>query len=305
LTGLKKPLWVLAAALGGALLTSCGSGSQAPAGIYGNPPAVEDYLEALTGDYELLPRLFQPERENALSKGEYRGLVETYRRSGLEALPAPDRLSLLAVAEAGFLAHARTLRYSLTAEPSSTGDGTNFHGQALLEEVYGDAEGPFVTARRVRGATVEWRWGLLPNRDATAPNERLDLVTYPADEGQPAVATVWENRAGRWSCITFADTGQSYAWGELVYVRRFAEYAQGELVGPDKVGGRPAYRLTTKGYPSNVDITYWLDAETLWLRLYEYEQAGIRYTVKLDAVNEDITIEPPDVDVECVEERPE
>jgi hypothetical protein len=281
------------------VLASCGSSRDH---LSSHAPAMEDYLQGLTGDYELLPRLFQPEREGPLGEAEYQRLVESYRKSGLEALSTWDRSTLLAVVEAAFLAHARTLRYSVTAEPSPTHDGDDFHGQAVSEEVYGNPEEPLITARRVSGGAIEWRWAWLPRRDAKAPDERLEILAYPSEEPQSAVATVWEDRGGQWSCVTFADTGQSYAWAELLYVRRFAEYAHGELVGPDTVGGRRAYRLTTKGYPSDVDITYWLDAETLWLRQYEYEEDGIRYTVKLEVVNEDIRIEPPDVDVPCVEE---
>src|SRR3972149_3312578 len=48
LARLKKRLCIAAlAALGGALLASCASGSEAPAGIYGNPPPVEGYLDNL------------------------------------------------------------------------------------------------------------------------------------------------------------------------------------------------------------------------------------------------------------------
>jgi hypothetical protein len=47
------------------------------------------------------------------------------------------------------------------------------------------------------------------------------------------------------------------------------------------------------------------DAETLWLRQYQYEDSsGALITVKLEAINEDIRIVPPDVDVPCVEGTP-
>lgn len=53
-------------------------------------------------------------------------------------------------------------------------------------------------------------------------------------------------------------------------------------------------------------MQYWLDAETLWLRQYQYEEpSDALITVKLKAINEDISIEPPDVDVECVENAAE
>jgi hypothetical protein len=293
------------AAIGAALLASCASGSEAPVSIYGNPPALEDYLEALRGDYELLPRLFQPERQSPLHEAEYRVLVDRYRKSGLEALATLDRQSLLAVAEAAFITHAKTMRYSVTSEASQTGDSDDAHGQAVLEEAYGDPDAPVVTARRIKGRAIEWRWAWLPRRDAEAPGQRLELLTYPHEEAESAVSTAWENRGGQWSCVRSEDRAQGFAWGELLHLRRFAEYTQGELLGRDTADGRPAYQLETKAYPSDVDLTYWLDADTLWLRQYEYEENGIRYTVKLEAVNEDITIEPPDVDVPCVEEQPE
>lgn len=69
----------------------------------------------------------------------------------------------------------------------------------------------------------------------------------------------------------------------------------------DSVDGRPAHKFQGVGAEQR-DLTYWLDAQTLWLRQYEFEEDGIRYRVKLEAVNEDIRIEPPDVEVECVED---
>ena len=85
----------------------------------------------------------------------------------------------------------------------------------------------------------------------------------------------------------------------------FGRFARGKLEERDILDERPAYRMAAESIESYPDITYWLDAETLWLRQYAYEEDGIRYTIELEAVNEDITIEPPDVDVECVEEQPE
>jgi len=112
----------------------------------------------------------------------------------------------------------------------------------------------------------------------------------------------WDRTGNVWKCGRFKGSGDAWGTAQLVHLGRFANYARGEFLNRDVVDGSGAYRLRAKGEGSDPDAVYWLDAETLWLRQYEYEEDGIRYTVKLEAVNEDITIEPPDVDVECVEE---
>lgn len=118
-------------------------------------------------------------------------------------------------------------------------------------------------------------------------------------------ARAWDRRGAGWVCSAVKAGREEWSSAQMAYLALFADYALGDLMGSDAIGGKPAYRFTSERPPRYVAITYWLDAETLWLRQYEYEEDGVRYRVKLEAVNEDIVIEPPDVDVECVEQEPQ
>jgi hypothetical protein len=298
------------AALGAAaLLAACASRSEAPVGIYGNPPPVEQYLDAL------LPGFAVEQELDQLDPDLYASIVRRFRQGGLEALPDDDRSRLLHVAQVAFLSHAETARYGVSSRDASPVDDPSHDGEATIEETYVRASyAPWestvshLTARRVSMDRVCWSLGLWPWWDAKCQGELRLLVDFVSPEQQSdidtAIVTQWGNIDGEWMCYRNAPTSsyRYYAaeldrWGMFVRIAKW-----GTLVGRDELDGEPAYTFED---PQDRSVHYWLDADSLWLRQFEFEDDGIRYTVKLEAVNEDITIEPPDVDVECAEEQPE
>jgi hypothetical protein len=297
--------------LGGAWLVSCSSPQHEQVRIYGDPPPLEEYRSGL-GDYQFIAESFDPQG-TVLSDERYRALVAKYRQGGLDSLSETERVSLLYVAETAFLAYAATLRYSVSSDGPVDAGGIPMVS-ATLEELYQDVEAPSedlswhlhvpsVAARRIQGSSVSWSWGQLPARNPQAPTERREFFDFHPETNFVTSAT-WDRDGGAWKCATFKGTDANWGLAHLAYLGRFGSYARGDLEGRDTLEGRPAYRFSIRGDPAWEDQTYWLDAETLWLRQYEYEQDGIRYTVKLEAVNEDIRIKPPGVIVECGEGKP-
>jgi hypothetical protein len=287
---------VLVLVLSSLLAVSCRSEGEPP-GIYGEAPPMEDY-RANVGAYESLADL---------SDKDYRAAATKYREHGLEAFSTTDRESLLLIAQAAFLAYADTLRYLATREKPEGKPQGLARGRAVLEESYEEGRFASLVARRVTGKDTAWPWTVEPRAESQAPSEHLEFYGIEAKQGTPSRAvtlTVWDKRS-QWTCTTVSISEENWSLGQMAHVGVFADYARGDLVGQDSVEGRAAYQFRSKRSPGYVETTYWLDAETLWLRQYEYEEGGIRYVVKLEAVNEDIRIEPPDVDVECIEEETE
>lgn len=174
---------VVAVAVAGVLLAACAS-SGGPATIYGDPPALQEYRDNL-GDLEILldrgSALF-PTRAGP-SQGEYRGLVDMYHEQGLQGLSNGERESLLLVAQFAFLAHADTLRYSLTTEDATAKTGNPAGGEVILEEVYRQGIVPSVAARRISGKDVAWPWTVEPRRDLGSPAERVEVYEVEVEEG--------------------------------------------------------------------------------------------------------------------------
>lgn len=301
LAGVTKRVSALVAiAVAAALLTSCASSERAPASTYGNRPAMEEYLDNL-GTYEPFVELAAGRQP---TKQEYEAIVQSYRAGGLEGLADDDVRVLLAVSQMAFLSYQRTLRYSIVARETGPLDGGGLKGDAVLEEVYVMWNGVrAMVARRLAGRAIEWRRSLAEYNPNAGP-ERLDIFEVPPETSEVVTEVVWEKSSSGWRCTQQTSYGGYFGLLGLGYEGRFSQLAKGTLLGKDAIDQRAAYPLLLKGdsVQSIPDITYWLDAETLWLRQYEYEEDGIRYTVKLEAVNEDITIEPPDVNVPCVEE---
>jgi hypothetical protein len=277
---------------------SCGSHGEPPA-IYGDAPAMEDYRSVL-GELDPLTQegsLFFPDSV-APTEAEYRHLSSRYRENGLEGLSPEERQSLLVIAQLAFLAYVDTIRYSVSAADSAAGRSAAHEGRAVLQEVYQHGELPFLTMRRVEGKAIDWPWASDPVWDPGAATEALLFVEGSPESSDFVPVTVWERRAGQWTCATGRTSSVDMYGGIFVHFRRARDWASGEA--PARVGdvaGRPAYEFQMRGR------TWWLDSETLWLRQYEYEEDGVHYLVKLEAINEDIRIEPPDVDVECIEEE--
>jgi hypothetical protein len=260
---------------------------------------LEDYVVNL---HELQPLLEQGsmffERAHAPNEAEYQAIVREYRERGLGGLAADDRQSLLLVAQIAFLAHADTLRYHVTAEDTSGTAQNGRTGEALLEEVYLHREAASITARRLQGTAIDWSWASLPTWNPSAPGEKLEFF-QEAPQGAALVTVVSKDtRQGGYACSTIKVSGSDWGLDHVDYYSEFRAFGLGVPVGSEIVDGRSSYKF------EQGQATYWLDAETLWLQKYEYQESGIRYTVKLEAVNEDIRIEPPDVDVPCVEETP-
>jgi hypothetical protein len=286
---------------GAAGLTCSSSPQRQPGAAYGPAPGLEEYRSGLAG-YEFIAESFDPEG-TLLGDEEYRALVAKYREEGLGSLSNAERVSLLSVAQTAFLAYAVTLRYSVSSDGPVDAGGVAMVS-ASLEEVYRHLSMPSVAARRIVGSGISWSWTRFPARDPETPDERREFFEFDPEDAKFVTSMTWD-RAGRaWKCATFKGSGGAWGMTHLVHLGRFANYARGEFLGRDVVDGRLTYRLRAEGEGFDPDVVYWLDADTLWLRQYEYELDGIRYTVKLGAINEDITIEPPDVDVPCVEETP-
>jgi len=159
-----------------------------------------------------------------------------------------------------------------------------------------------------------WGWLSDPLWYTNAPDESVGFVSEWSGESQFVTSTEWEKRDGRWTCTIATGEATPFALAMGVRVGNLQDYVLGDLLGPDEVDGHAAYKFYNLDRTTGREITYWLDAETLWLRQYEYEGGGcdesgcwgegIRYTVKLEAINAPIRIEPPDVDVPCLEEEP-
>ena len=296
-------------ALGWAVLASCTSSEERPrpvnsalptASPLGGPPALEEYLGIL-GEYAWDIEVIQDHPEP--SDSEYQELVARYREEGMEGLPTEDRQLLLAVAQVAFDAYPDTLRYSVTGKETAATMGETRHGEAVLEEVYRRPPAvPPLAARRVLGRGISWGWPSDPRWNPSAPDERVELYPEQPGESEMLTSTEWEKDDGRWICTTRKGEAGVFALAMGVRLGNLQDYVLGDPLGPDKVDGRAAYKFYSLDRTTGRETTYWLDAETLWLRQYEYERDDIRYTVKLEAINEDIRIEPPDVDVECVEE---
>jgi hypothetical protein len=265
--------------------------------IYGDAPPLEDYRRML-GELEPLMEeggvFFGQSR--GPSEAQYEAIAAEYRRRGLKALSADDKQKLILVAQIAFLAHVDTLRYLMTAEDAEKDSQDGHYTDAVLEEVYRHRLALSVAARHINGGRVSWSWVSAPVLDSKAPDERLEVFEDLPDDAE--LITSWDNRSGEWQCSATKISGSDWGMAHVDYYSAFRGFASGQLVGTDVVDGRDAYRF------QGAELDYWLDADTLWLRQYEYERDGIRYTVKLEAVNDDITIEPPDVDVPCVEETP-
>jgi hypothetical protein len=308
LAGIKKLLWVLAVAFSAALLASCASRSEAPATTYGEPPPVEEYLGSL------LPGFATEQELDRLDPELYASIVSRFREGGLEALADSDRGELLHVAQVAFLSHAETARYRVTSRDPPAGGDPSHDGEATVEETYvrssyapWESTVSHLTARRVTMDRVCWSLGLWPWWDAGCQGESRLLVDFVPPEQQSqvdtAIVTEWGNIDGQWMCYRNAPTSSyRYYAAELDRWGMFVRLRKAMLSGRDTVDSQPAYRF--EDYQDR-SVQYWLDADTLWLRQFEFEEDGIHYTVKLEAVNEDIRIEPPDVDVPCVEEQSE
>jgi hypothetical protein len=303
--------------LGWATFAACTSSGEGPTGPMGGlptssdgPPALEEYLGIL-GEYAEAIEALQD--QPAPSESEYRKLVARYREQGMEGLPTEDRQLLLAVAQAAFEAYPDTLRYSVAAKETAATTGEVREGQAVLEEVYRHPPAvPPLAARRLQARAIVWEWVSDPLWHADAPDYSVGFVGEGSSESEFVSSTIWEKSEGRWTCATGRTRLSDFAVAEVVRVGRLQDYVLGELLGLDTIDGRATYKFHNFNRTTGREITYWLDAETLWLRRYEYEGPGVlpaafggahmRYTVKLEAVNEDIRIEPPDVDVVCTEE---
>jgi hypothetical protein len=261
------------------------------------PPTIEDYRDELALAFEGVLRNF---RDPAPDELEYRAIVEKYYQQGLEALSPYETRALLVAAQAAFLSHARTLRYSLVTEEVGARTMEGVPGDATLEEVVPYPGVLGVLRRRIVGSGVDWPATDVPSA-APAPlaHERIEFLGNRPEHGGALSVTAWDKLDGRWTCTVMRSTQGILEMAAMGRPRNFARYALGEFVGLDTVNGRRAYKLGPAGAG---DITYWLDPDTLWLIQYEYERYGVRYLVELEAINEDIRIEPPDVNVECVEE---
>ena len=269
-------------------------------------PAVEEYLDIL------LPGLAAETELDQLDPGRYSSLVSRFREGGLEGLSESDRTELLRVAQVAFLSHAETARYEVTSRDRSPDTRQSHEGAATIEEVYvprtlsgNSPTGSTVYhlgARRTNTDGICWSWGLEPYWDAECRGELRLFVEfvwgeqYP--EGATAIITEWSNADGQWTCYrTDAASGYRYYAAALDHWGGFMRFAKGTPTGRDILDGQATYRFDLG------PIQCWLDAETLWLRQYEFEDPnGALITVKLEAINGDIRIEPPDVGVECVEE---
>ena len=311
---MKRPQTLLTMALA-ALLLCCGETTgRAPTETtdrqvsgYGEAPALEEYISTLQQGYRdcVQQGIFFFQGVTPPNEQAYRAIVRNYRESGLETLPTQDRQALLLVAQIAFLSYADTLRYSVAVVENDT-DIHDAQAQAVLEEVYSLDQERFLSARRVAGTGVSWPWPVWARQDDESPPEIRQFLNRPVEDPDGSwfvPETVWEKRDDRWSCLKVRIDSMTWAYSAWAYLENFRAFGLGIPLQRDSVGGRPAHRLSGIGAEQQ-DLTYWLDAETLWLRQYEYEEDGIRYTVKLEAVNEEIRIEPPDVDVPCVEHEP-
>jgi hypothetical protein len=272
-------------------------------GVYGSPPPLERYISWLQQGYRdyLRRGIFFFQGMTPPDELAYKALAHGYAETGLEGLSTGDRQTLLLVAQIAFISYADTLRYSVAA----VGDDRNEAG-GILEEVYSLHQERSIAARHFTGTGVSWPWPLWPHQDPDSPSETVQLFDRPTDRpggGWFVPETVWNKQSQTWSCLNMEIDDITWAFGYDAYLENLRGLGLGVLLERDAVEGRPAYKFSGVGAEQR-DLIYWLDAETLWLRQYEYELDGIRYTVKLEAVNEDIHIEPPDVDVPCVEETP-
>ena len=308
LTGVTKHLLaLLVLALAAPVVASCASSAPEPPSIYGNPPALEEYLGIL------LPGLAAMKELDQLDPELYASLVRDFREGGLEALEDAGRSSLLLVAQVAFLSHAETLRWSATSRDASPDTELTHDGEATIEEVY--VRRPYsptqstvshLAARRGMTDRICWSWGLTPYWDPDCWGELRLFVDFVSGEQHSevdtAIITQWGSVDGQWICYRNAPmSSYRYYAAELDYWGLFARIAKATLSDHDTLDGQRAYRF--EDYQDR-SVQYWLNAESLWLRQYQYEDSsGALITVKLEAVNEDIFIEPPDVDVECVEEE--
>jgi hypothetical protein len=275
---------------------------------YPNAPPIEDYISSLREGYQTYIEeggfFFQgmtPPNEEA-----YMAIARNYRQTGLETLSSQDREALLLIAQTAFLSYAETIRYSVAVATNGTGAQGEQSAEAVLEEQYSfDEEHPLV-ARRLAGAGLSWPWPVWARRDEGSPPETRQFFGRPMQDSHGSwfvPETVWEKGDDHWSCLKVEIDAMTWAYSNYAYLENLRALGLGVLLKRDTVGGRSAYKFSGIGAEQQ-DLIYWLDAETLWLRQYEYELDGVRYRVKLEAVNEDIRIKPPDVDVPCVEETP-
>jgi len=218
--------------------------------------------------------------------------------------PGPDRLLVDPVAGTEALGVQVAVDAGDVPMVSGTLEELYRHIEAPSEDLSWHLDVPSVAARRIKGSNVSWSWISLPARDPEGPAERREFFEFDPQEGKFVTSMTWDRDGDAWRCATFEGRDDNWGMAHLAYLGRFGSYARGDLEGRDTLDGRPAYRFSIRGDPAWEDQTYWLDADTLWLRQYEYERDGIHYTVKLEAVNEDIHIEPPDVIVECGEGKP-
>lgn len=316
---LDRLIRLLLAPLCAFLLVCCSSSG--PAAVSGPtngqaPPAIEDYLDSV------LPGFGRSLGLGDVDAELYSPLVRQFRERGLEALTDDERRDLLLVAQGAFLSHAQTLRYLVTSQDVSPGGPGGHDGQATVEEVYVQGTLPYyrggfpheplallLGGAHVESENISWFAGLWPGWDAEASGEWLVLADF-AGQGKEArldsgVLTYWLNHDGDWKCLrddlATADLYQMLQLGRA----ENSTFARGTLLGRDTLDGRAVYRFEGQRMYGVDRMQYWLDAETLWLRQYEFEWEDIYYLVKLEAVNEDITVEAPEVDVECVEEQAE
>lgn len=311
MAGVTKRIWVLAVvSLGAALLVSCGSSDTergaAPQSTGAQPgPAVEEYLHILLPGFAAIRGLDQLDPEF------YASIVSGFREGGLEALDDVDRSQLLLVAQVAFLSHAETLRWSVTSGDVSAGAEPSHDGEATVEEIYvrrpyspTESTVPRLAARRGKTDSIGWSWGLTPYWDPDCRGELWLMVEFVSEaqqsDGEKVVVTEWGMADGEWRCYRIGPASSyRYYAAELDYWGTFVRLANAVLTGREALDGEAAYRF--EDYQDR-SVQYWLDAETLWLRQYQYEDSsGALITVKLEAVNAPINIEPPDVDVPCAE----
>lgn len=275
------------------------------------PP--EEYFGLVPIDLAELDELNPEYGMRSFTQQDYQAALAKLRANGPEALSDEEWRLVVAVSWYAYVMQAQTIKYRVVEWDASS----QKQRDTLVEERYyqfGQAEYglvPLLVARHMVERDHSGEPSATPSRETPA-DETIDLYELTGAGGEKVILTQWERQGEQWTCQR-GDAGGNYVWGTWLHFYPDLAFVNAEPAGTDVVEGRPAYRLRglqgSDGWFGDL-VSYWQDVETVLPSQYEYRKSGPgwgdeegntqRFTIL--EVNGEVDIQPPNVDVPCVEE---
>lgn len=290
------------------------AGSLAPAETpYHNVKPPEEYFGLVPFDLAGLSD-FNPEYHIPPSdENDYQAALAKLRAKGLEALSDEELSLIVAVSWYAYVMQAETITYRLMETDASS----KVQSDVVVEERYRfEKVGDFLAPVLVGSHWTEQE-GSGQRADPSSANppadEAIELYesTNADTDAENTVLTRWERQGTQWNCQRGA-AGAGPVWAAMSHFYPDVGFVYAQPMGTEVIEGRPAYKLraaaVSHGWFGQPEL-YWLDTETLLPIQYEYRKTGpewadeegntLRFTIL--EVNGKVDIQPPDVNILCVE----